>query len=352
MNFDSGLHHARLDEPKPINMTPLPVQIPSLQDTYGALFIGMCFCILLYGLTLHQTYLYFRFFHRDQSFLKVVVFAILIVETLHTIMITHICYDHLVINYFNPLGLLSDTWSLRLLAPISVVAMTLCQGFYTRRVYLIERRYRPLVALAIALLVAEFGFMVALTVQAFKGQNVEDLGNLTWLVSAIYGLAVSIDSIVTGVLIAALLRSKTGFKRTDSLIQTLVVYTINTGLSLSIAGILCFVFALVMPETMIYVAIGVVTTKLYANSVLAVLNARRSLSEGAALDGFRTDTLQFGGNLQPMMASSVVLGQRSSRLVTVSLPAANGDEHRSSERGMGSESDVGSAPAAEGDNKF
>ncbi|KAI0759573.1 hypothetical protein BD413DRAFT_271539 [Trametes elegans] len=51
----------------------LPIQLPSLGDTYGALFIGMCFCILLYGLTLHQTYRYFRLYPKDRPLLKILV---------------------------------------------------------------------------------------------------------------------------------------------------------------------------------------------------------------------------------------------------------------------------------------
>ncbi|KAJ3007343.1 hypothetical protein NUW54_g3582 [Trametes sanguinea] len=386
----------------------LPTQIPSLGDTYGALFIGMCLSILLYGVTVHQVYRYFRLYPKDQILMKFIVLSILcdqlripnpceqvadsapylrIVETLHTIMPIHIwyiilavaacraddnadSYYHLVSNYFNPIALLTDTWSLRILAPISVVAMTLCQGFYVRRVYILGPQYRLLVALAIVLLLAELGrscilytldeprlmytplchtvgFMIALTVQAFKGHQVEDLGNMAWLVSAIYGFAVAVDSIVTGVLIAVLLKSRTGFRSTDSLIQTLVIYTVNSGLVPSIAGILSFVFALSMSGNMVYVAMGVVATKLYANSVLAVLNARRSLAE-RALNGFTANTLQMGGNLQPA-TSTVIFAQRNSRPVSVSLPPSMEDSERDATHAE-SESE-GAAREITGENK-
>ncbi|PIL32180.1 hypothetical protein GSI_05425 [Ganoderma sinense ZZ0214-1] len=75
--------------------------------------------------------------------------------------------------------------------------------------------------------------------------------------------------------------------RNDSMIQTLVVYTINTGLVTSIVGMLAFIFGLIMPGNLVYFAMGIVVTKLYANSVLALLNTRRYLSNDAldALDG-------------------------------------------------------------------
>ncbi|EIW53510.1 uncharacterized protein TRAVEDRAFT_52638 [Trametes versicolor FP-101664 SS1] len=306
----------------------IPIQLPSLSDSFGALFIGMCICIFLSGLTLHQAYRYFRLYPQDQKWLKVMVLFIWVSETLHTIMIIHVCYYHLVTNYFNPVSLGDVTWSLRLLAPISVVAMVLCQGFYVRRVYMISPRYRLLVAIAVVLLTTEFvsenrqlAFMIYLTVLAFIDHDLQEFNQLTeswWLVSAIYGLAFSVDSLVTGVLIMVLLKSRTGFKSTDSLIQTLIVYSINSGLVTSISGILSFIFALVISGNMIYIAMGVVATKFYATSVLAVLNARRSLSE-STMDGFTTNTAHFGGNLQPAMSSAAFASTHSTHPVTFSL---------------------------------
>ncbi|CDO74302.1 hypothetical protein BN946_scf184839.g7 [Trametes cinnabarina] len=55
----------------------LPIQIPSLSDTYGALFIGMCISIFLYGLTGLQVYRYFRLYPKDKILLKATVLSIL-----------------------------------------------------------------------------------------------------------------------------------------------------------------------------------------------------------------------------------------------------------------------------------
>ncbi|OSC98537.1 hypothetical protein PYCCODRAFT_1447422 [Trametes coccinea BRFM310] len=293
----------------------LPTQIPSLSDTYGALFIGMCLSILLYGVTVHQVYRYFRLYPKDRIAMKA--------TTLHTIMPIHICYYHLVTNYFNPGALLTDTC---VCSVKQVVAMTLCQGFYVRRVYIFGPELRSLVALAIVLLLAEF----ALTVQAFEGHQ--------WLVAVIYGLAVAIDAIVTGVLIVVLLKSQVASiscilalmnfysSSTDSLIQTL---------------------ALTKSGNMVYVAMGAVATKLYANSVLAVLNSRRSLAE-RAMNGFTANTLQLEGNLQPA-TSTVIFGRNNSQRVTVSLPPLTENPEHSATRATSESEDT--VREITGDNK-
>ncbi|KAM5544618.1 hypothetical protein V8D89_001516 [Ganoderma adspersum] len=97
----------------------------------------------------------------------------------------------------------------------------------------------------------------------------------------------AIDLTLAGTLVVFLLRNRTGAERTDSMIQTLVVYTINTGLVTSVVGIVAFIFALIKPGNLVYFAMGIIVTKLYANSVLALLNTRRYLSSlSQAIDAF------------------------------------------------------------------
>ncbi|KAI0648832.1 hypothetical protein C8Q79DRAFT_1007414 [Trametes meyenii] len=327
----------------PMAFPPFPVvAMASLSSTYGAIFIGMCISIALYGFNFHQIYRYYRLYPKDSVSLKSLVFVILIVEAVNSVMPIHLCYDQLVTHYFDPLSLTEDRWSLRLLAPLGAITIIVCQGFYIRRVYLIgpQWQYRVLVALAVVLLITEIGFMVLMTTKAFQGHYIYDFKKLTWTVSVTFGLAVSIDTIVTGTLITVLLRSRTGFKKTDSLIQSLVVYTFNSGLVTSISSTLAFIFALVEPDGFAYVTLGaIVAPKLYGTSVLAVLNARKFLAD-RAMDGFTTDSLHFnnGGNLAPGDTSGM-LGQRSTRPVTISLPpdVEGGDTATDSIRSSGPE---------------
>ncbi|KAI0667827.1 hypothetical protein C8Q78DRAFT_1081711 [Trametes maxima] len=355
--------------------------MPSLNGTYGAIFIGMCISIALYGFNFHQIYRYYRLYPKDSISLKSLVFVILIVEAVNSVMPIHLCYDQLVTHYFDPLSLTEDRWYSYLdvtthndekltgtyfvkviEAPLGAITIIVCQGFYIRRVYLIgpQWQYRVLVALAVVLLITEIGFMVLMTTKAFQGHYIYDFKKLTWTVSVTFGLAVSIDTIVTGTLITVLLRSRTGFKKTDSLIQSLVVYTFNSGLVTSISSTLAFIFALVEPDGFAYVTLGaIVAPKLYGTSVLAVyvpriyrlaqtlttptrspssLNARKFLAD-RAMDGFTTDSLHFNnGNLAPGDTSGV-LGQRSTRPVTISLPpdVESGDTATDSVRSSGPE---------------
>ncbi|KAI0750443.1 hypothetical protein C8Q74DRAFT_1374030 [Fomes fomentarius] len=254
--------------------------IPALDNTYGALFLGAVFGFMLYGLTLHQTYRYFRMYQSDVLFLKCLVTIIVSLETLHTMLVIAACYYRLITNYFHPKTLLIGHY------------------FYARRVWYVGPQYRYLVAVAGLIMLVILGFTISASVESFI-LSIQDFRHVSWMASALFGCVVLVDLLLTGTLITVLLRSRTGFSRTDSTIEVLVIYTINTGLFTSIIGLLGFIFAIILPGNFIYIGISIVGAKLYANSVLAVLNSRRSLSN-RLLEGFEisSDDPQ-GGNQRP-----------------------------------------------------
>ncbi|KAH9902450.1 hypothetical protein C8Q73DRAFT_785126 [Cubamyces lactineus] len=269
-------------------------KIPALDNSYGAMLLGTSFGLMLYGLTLHQTYRYFRLYPKDLALFKGFVISIVTMETLHTVIWMIACYHFLITDYFNATSLLTGHWTVKLNVAVTPIFYVNCQyfsahvqedpssdrhfatdrSFYARRVFLLGPKSRWVVAIAAGTMTACLGFDIGATVEAFK-LSLAQFPRFSWLVSAAYGCAVVTDVLLTGALIRVLLRSRTGFKRTDSTLDMLIVYSINTGES---SHQVIFVFALILPGNYIYAGISIVNAKLYANSVLAVLNSRRSLS--------------------------------------------------------------------------
>ncbi|KAI0361299.1 hypothetical protein OH77DRAFT_1417538 [Trametes cingulata] len=130
---------------------------------------------------------------------------------------------------------------------------------------------------------------MAATVESFILPTLYDFRQFSWMVSATYGCALACDVTLTGTLIFVLLRSRTGFKTTDNIIEVLILYMVNTGLLTGIISVIAFVFALTLSGNLIYVGFGIVGTKLYANSLLAVLNSRKSLNN-KVMEGFEMPT--------------------------------------------------------------
>ncbi|KAG9311195.1 hypothetical protein JVU11DRAFT_8270 [Chiua virens] len=84
------------------------------------------------------------------------------------------------------------------------------------------------------------------------------------------------DSLIAVMLCYYLHKQRSGMARTDRVIKTLVVYTINTGALTSLFAILVIITFLTLKGTMDFTAFVQVQSKLYAISLFASLNARKS----------------------------------------------------------------------------
>ncbi|KAI0644919.1 hypothetical protein C8Q79DRAFT_1119719 [Trametes meyenii] len=280
--------------------------LPKLGNTLGAVLLGSIFGFMLYGLMLHQTYRYYRMYPADGLVLKGLVFVIVVAETLHTALWITVCYEYLINNYFNPLNLIETHWYIQLTIPMTAITGLFSQTFYAGRVYFIGPQYRPLVAIAVIVMLLSLAWDFVATVKVFHAPTLQAFSHYSWIVSVAYGLAVLCDLITASALILALLRSRTGVRRTDSVVEVLVLYTVNTGLLTTIVGLLVFVFALVHSENLIYAGLSIPGVKLYSNSVLAMLNSRQSLS--ARMNDEAEDGLGVPGRVHPQAHQSAGVG--------------------------------------------
>ncbi|KAI0706344.1 hypothetical protein C8Q76DRAFT_800793 [Earliella scabrosa] len=275
--------------------------MPRLDASFGAVLVGTYVSLVLYGLTIHQAFRYFRIYKQDVPRLKILVATLLVADTVFVVLCAHAryafpakvislphestSYFYLVRNYFKPLSLVEGTWSLRLMPPFSGLIVVLSQSFYSRRVSLMGSWYKLLVTLVIFLMIGEVAFTAAGTVEAFSLKTFANWRKLTWLSAGAWAFAVAVEVILSTTLIIVLRQSRTGFKRTDSVLDILTGYTINTGVLTGTASVVCLAFAVATPENLIYIGCNMATTMLYSNSTLAVLNSRRFLAQ-QALGGF------------------------------------------------------------------
>ncbi|KAI0788185.1 hypothetical protein C8Q74DRAFT_663480 [Fomes fomentarius] len=263
-------------------------QVPSLDNTFGAVLIGTIIGAILYGLTSHQTYRYYRLYPTDPRLLKLMVLVLWGLDTFHTVLSLHVCYFYLISNYLNPERLLSGVWSMRLTVITTGAVIALTHIFFARRIFLIGNRNIYLMIVIGLLLLTETGFCLAATVETFIAITFEAYTeHFKWIIPCSLGTAVVIDAVTTSTLTYYLHQCRTGFKRTDSLIDILMVYTINTGLLTGLLNLAAMLAATFSPRTLIYYGIDIASSKMYANSLLAVLNARRSLLD-RGVEGFET----------------------------------------------------------------
>ncbi|KAM5544678.1 hypothetical protein V8D89_001576 [Ganoderma adspersum] len=247
------------------------IAIPALDNTYGAIMLGTFGGLILYGLTIHQCYRYMRLPHykTDATYIKVMVALVLSIETIHSALSMHACYYYFSTNYFHPEVLFRNgSWSINLLPMLTGLVITISQSEFE----LFTHRW-------IILLIGEMALSTALSVEAFVQPDLVHFQKFnSWMASAAMGMVIAADGTLTVLLTVVLHRSRTGLKSTDSMLNILIMYTINTGLLTGTISIVAFCMAVIYPNTLIDAGLNQVTAKLYANSMLAVLNSRHFLS--------------------------------------------------------------------------
>ncbi|KAJ8072538.1 hypothetical protein PM082_016097 [Marasmius tenuissimus] len=97
--------------------------------------------------------------------------------------------------------------------------------------------------------------------------------------------AVLSDIIVAAALVILLKRSQTEFEDTQSLINKLIVYAINRCILTSVVAVIEIALFLAIPHSLYAFAFDFIIGKLYANSLLAHLNSRKSLAKRGTSSG-------------------------------------------------------------------
>ncbi|GJE88937.1 hypothetical protein PsYK624_050250 [Phanerochaete sordida] len=111
-------------------------------------------------------------------------------------------------------------------------------------------------------------------------------------------LAAVVDLMVAAILTYYLRQHKSRFRKTRYMIQKLMFYTINTGAITMVFSISAVFFFNLLRASLMFGGIVEVICKLYANSTLALLNARQRIKEGAAMGstGINSIPLELRGN--------------------------------------------------------
>jgi len=248
----------------------------TIDEDFGAILIGLIVGSILFGVSTLQTHLYFQKFPNDSFWIKRLVMLIWFVDALHVVLCTHTIYHYLVTNYNNPPALRTTVWSLALQTDCNGLVGMLVELFFARRVYKLSGNV--ILTLIICILsFIHFSLGVYFTVMCLLFQEFSKLPSLIWVTTLGLGSAAIADLLIAGSMVFFLKRARTGIPRTDSIISTLMVYAINTGLATSVVAVICVLCFAFMPVNFIWLSFFWILGKLYANSLLANLNAREAL---------------------------------------------------------------------------
>ncbi|KAH8994619.1 hypothetical protein EDB92DRAFT_2102582 [Lactarius akahatsu] len=283
--------------------------VVDIRNSCGAAFVGLLVSTILFGLTIAQTWFYFwNYRHRDSKLLKFFVAFLTVIDTLHTITCAYVIYWYLILNFGNVESLRDSIWAMDLQAIFNVIIGSSVQLYYARRVYVVSRSIILLILIVVVIAVGS-GTAVYLIAEQLALKRFSAVHSFVWPSYITVGAVALSDGLVATSMCWSLYRRRTGFAETDSIILTLMAYSINTGLLTSLIGITAVVCFVALPTTLVWLALSFVLSKCYVNSLLAMLNSRNYVRDRSDSDSGNPDNTYH--------LTSIRFGQLSEAAVSV-----------------------------------
>ncbi|KAJ7833185.1 hypothetical protein B0H13DRAFT_2370564 [Mycena leptocephala] len=251
-----------------------------LDNTMGSMLLGVIMSAILYGISLLQTLFYLPVSGWFWPAQQITYGSQDMIETLcgsygvprYLALVLRHPYDVLLFVITTRYGNDLECFGLEAL-PTGITA-GLVQSFYAYRIWRMSHRNVLLTGAILLLVVATATCGTAWVVLALKAGTYENLLAISPLTLSINALSTAADVIITSTLCFMLHRTRPASLRTETMVNRLILFTINTGLLTSLCAIASLISLIVSPTTLIYASFYFCIGRLYSNALLASLNAR------------------------------------------------------------------------------
>ncbi|KAH8818961.1 hypothetical protein DL96DRAFT_376897 [Flagelloscypha sp. PMI_526] len=246
--------------------------------TIGPMLLGFSFNLYLYGFVLNQYLAYKTTRFNDPIWLRALVATSFVVDTTQTAVELYAVWYFLVENYTNPSVLNNIVWMLPFCCVTTAISALIVQTFLITRLYRLTRRFWLYIILTIAAVVASMCGVIGciwcgIIFDATKLASVTPLA-ITWM-----SILPIVDTAITVTLSRALWRSKTGFPKTNTIIHRCIRASIQSGLFSSVIAIAILASFLFWSNAYTNLIFGWPSGRIYSNSLLYTLVARKEHAE-------------------------------------------------------------------------
>ncbi|KZT27269.1 hypothetical protein NEOLEDRAFT_167677 [Neolentinus lepideus HHB14362 ss-1] len=257
----------------------------------GPTLIGVLFNVFFFGCVATQAYIYFITFKTDHLRIRILVWFLLVMNTLNSGFECAVAYGYTITDFGNFEAASNGNWRAGT-GPvlIGVIAATV-QGFFAWRVYRLTRMTWFFVLIC-ALIFVQFlgatgtgiaGSIIAPVAEWGRWQVKVPI--VVWLV-----FAVTVDCLITFTLTFYLRRNRTGFVATDHIITRLIRVTVQTGMLTALWAVLDLVLYLALP-TPVHLIFNLALPKLRSGQVITDTAWKDRPGESQAISGIHVTTI-------------------------------------------------------------
>ncbi|KAH8102977.1 hypothetical protein BXZ70DRAFT_763877 [Cristinia sonorae] len=257
-----------------------------VEPLFGGFVVEIYGAFIMYGVITVQAYSYILRAARDPIFVKCVAFVVWSTETLQIGFLAHLMYYYTMHHFGDVETALIVVWSGPTFVATERFVVLVVHSYFLLRIWVLSNRSWVLISVAGFFLIARLGFSVEFLLTYGRAH--------TWMLlrQGAVSEAVIVCTLVLGVVSDLLIagsfayyihRDRTGFRSTDNIVQSMVKYIVNTGMittATSFAMLFTYIFC---THSLTFVGFIAISSKLYANSFFAILNASHKLKTQTAI---------------------------------------------------------------------
>jgi len=283
---------------------PASLSLPALEslfsNIYGLQLAANFVSCVMYGICCLQVFIYYMSAPKDNIWIKMLPGWLIVFETIHQFLFCVGIYKINVNNFGNP--------SFYILIVKEFFVATMFQGWITiaAQAFFIYRIYKfggkkllffPFVFFPLSVFVL---VLIIIENTLLYNHGIVEVAKTGWMTYSAHAVNIFLDGTFMFSMIYLLkLENSSLFKKTNNMINRLIILTVNTGMVTLLCTLLTIVLYKTKPATLDYVFFNTLVSPLYCNSVLANLNSREYVRGDRRVD-------QTGGSEPP---SILELGQ-------------------------------------------
>ncbi|KAF5360543.1 hypothetical protein D9756_005115 [Leucocoprinus leucothites] len=217
---------------------------------HGPMLIGIIFNVLLYGIMITQVYLYYTTYKRDRLWMKLLVLAVFVADTINTLFDVWYLYESVITHFDDPPFLATANWRFATDPVMTGIIELMVQLFFSWRIWALTKNL--VVVIIVVLLSLTAGICAIVTTYEitiipefvrFQEFKVEYRDCLVGLCKRSRHYHYERPRLVS----VSRRKHKTGFKSSDLMVDRIIRVTVQTGLLTSMLAIVDLIVYLADP---------------------------------------------------------------------------------------------------------
>ncbi|CAL1703805.1 unnamed protein product [Somion occarium] len=202
---------------------------------------------------------------KDPGWMKWLAGLVWFFETAHTAFALRQLYYLVIVSFGDVDSLARIDWSMAPVAFTEMLIVALVEGYYIYRIWVLSNRSRIFTAFLAVLLLIRVGFTLS--------TGIYTLTMGTWpRFQTTFAPSFS-------VLMMNGFSASAGFQRIDGVLRWIMAYTVNTGVISMVGSVAIAITYSTLKNNLIFGGLAILTSKLYANALHGMLNARRLMQK-------------------------------------------------------------------------